>query len=126
MPNKSLPLNEYNYSSLSTGWRPIGLNGAPLACCAACHGLDGTGAVTEGQAPNLAILDSAHIAARLREYASGARQSGIVAVVASSLSEPQIDALATYFADWPPILPISPTARRLHRPPSRGGAPDPG
>lgn len=95
------PMEEYNYSSPSTGWRPIGLGDAPLAYCAACHGLDGTGAVTGGQAPNLAILSEERIATRLREYASGKRASGIMAVVASSLSEPQIDALALYFSALP-------------------------
>jgi len=98
---KAPPLDEYLYSVPSTGWRPIGLDGAPLAHCEACHGKDGTGAPTGGQAPNIAILSRQAIAQRLRDYASGRRQSGIMAVMASSLSEPQIDALAEHFAALP-------------------------
>ncbi|PTW49485.1 c-type cytochrome [Rhodovulum kholense] len=105
------PLEDYLYSAPSTGWRPIGLGDTPLRYCVACHGTDGTGAPTGGQAPNLAILDADTIATRLRDYASGARQSGIMATVATSLSGPQIDALAEHFAGLPDrTLGVPPSA----------------
>ncbi|WP_414897309.1 c-type cytochrome [Rhodovulum sp. YEN HP10] len=95
------PIEEYLYSVPSTGWRPIGLQDVPVAYCAACHGTDGTGAPTGGQAPNLSLLDADTIAARLRAYADGTRESGMMATVASSLSGPQIEAVAAYYADLP-------------------------
>jgi len=99
--DEAAPIEDYLYAAPSTGWRPIGLQDVPVAYCAACHGADGTGAPTGGQAPNLAILDADTIAARLRAYAEGTRESGIMATVASSLSGPQIEALAAYYADLP-------------------------
>lgn len=75
------------------------MDSVPLSYCAACHGLDGSAAPTDGYAPSLSLHTEAFIANRLHDYASGARPSGIMAVVANALSEPQIEALTEYFSD---------------------------
>ena len=92
------PADEYLTASPGTGWRPLGLDAAPVARCAACHGLDGTGSPTGGHAPNIAIHDKAFIAKRLHDYATGRMPSGIMAIIASGLSSSQIDAVAEYYA----------------------------
>lgn len=105
----SPPLNEYAYLAPTPGWTPIGLDERPLGRCTACHGADGSGTVTNGHAPNLTLLDETKIAAALRGYADGSRPSGMMAIVASSLSSGQIDALAAHFAALPDVPSPKPT-----------------
>lgn len=103
------PLDEYGYTSPSIGWRPFGFENRPLSSCVACHGTNGTSAVVHGNAPNLTMLSEPEIERHLRDYASGARSSGYMAVAASALSGPQIRALAQYYSrggPQPSNLPI--------------------
>lgn len=97
----SPPADEYAYLAPTAGWTPIGLDERPLGRCTACHGADGSGAATNGHAPNLTLLDKDRITTSLRGYADGSKPSGIMAVVASSLSGDQIEALAAHFAALP-------------------------
>ena len=67
------------------------------ATCAACHGTDGRAA--EGQAmPGLAGLARERIAAELRAFRDGSRPGTVMPQIAKGYSDPQIDALAAYFA----------------------------
>jgi cytochrome c553 len=104
----SPPFDEYAYLAPTPGWTPIGLDERPLGRCAACHGADGSGSATNGHAPNLTILGADEIAAALRGYADGSRPSGIMAVVASALSEDQITALAAHYAALPDVASPAP------------------
>jgi cytochrome c553 len=70
------------------------------ATCAACHGTDGRAA--EGQAmPGLAGLARERIAAELRAFRDGSRPGTVMPQIAKGYSDPQIDALAAYFAGVP-------------------------
>jgi cytochrome c553 len=106
----SPPADEYAYLAPTAGWTPIGLDERPLGRCAACHGADGSGAVTNGHAPNLTLLSEADIADALRGYADGSRPSAIMAVVASALSGDQIAALARHYAALPDVASPAPRA----------------
>jgi cytochrome c553 len=66
--------------------------------CAACHSPDGN-ATTLGQYPRLAGQYHDYLAQALREYKSGDRKNAIMAGFAGTLSEPEIQALATYYAN---------------------------
>jgi cytochrome c553 len=70
------------------------------ATCAACHGTDGR--AVEGQAmPALAGLARERIAAELRAFREGSRPGTVMPQIAKGYSDPQIDALAAYFAGVP-------------------------
>ena len=70
------------------------------ATCAACHGTDGRAA--EGQAmPGLAGLARERIATELRAFRDGSRPGTVMPQIAKGYSDPQIDALAAYFAAVP-------------------------
>ena len=70
------------------------------ATCAACHGTDGRAA--EGQAmPALASLARERIATELRAFREGSRPGTVMPQIAKGYSDPQIDALAAYFAGLP-------------------------
>jgi cytochrome c553 len=71
-----------------------------LPACVQCHGPGGAGV---GAAfPALAGQSSAYIAAQLRAFKAGTRPGGplnLMKVVASKLSDPDIDAVAKHFGD---------------------------
>jgi cytochrome c553 len=69
---------------------------AKALVCQACHGLDGISKVPD--APNIAGQTEAYLATQLRAFKSGARKNEAMTVVASSLSDADIDNLAAYFA----------------------------
>jgi cytochrome c553 len=64
--------------------------------CAVCHGP--LGLSTTPDAPNLAGQPAIYVAAQLRAYRSGARKHEVMAVMAKSLSDAEIDDLAAWFA----------------------------
>ncbi|MGJ3262693.1 MAG: c-type cytochrome [Salinarimonas sp.] len=68
--------------------------------CARCHGADGLGR-GEGAFPELAGQKETYLYASLKAYAQGARQSGFMRPVAVGLSEPEMRALAAYYAELP-------------------------
>lgn len=98
---------EYLYATPATAYPDHQQLGIPVAQCAACHGPLGTGASTVGQAPNLTIQSADYIASALRSYAAGDRHSGYMQVVATGLSNPQIDALADYYANQLPTQGVA-------------------
>lgn len=67
--------------------------------CAGCHGTDGA---SPGAAiPVIGGLDAAYIARTLRDYRSGARGFYVMRIVAAGFDDPQIDAIAAWFAERP-------------------------
>ena len=101
VPPQSGPVDEYAYASPSTEWRDLALGGLPLQTCVNCHGVEGTGAPTKGEAPNLSIQSVGYLRDALGAYAHRQRHSGFMEPLASDLSPTQIDGLAAYFAGRP-------------------------
>ena len=83
-------------------------NGGALSGCASCHGRDGMG--RDGDAfPIIAGQSEAYLLATLKDFASGARQSGIMQPAASRVSEQQLRDLAAHYASQP--RPARPAAQ---------------
>ena len=66
------------------------------ASCAICHGTEGR-AVTKDMA-SLAGLPKEHIARQLRDFRDGKRPATVMHQLAKGYTDPQIDALAAWFA----------------------------
>ena len=66
------------------------------AACAICHGTDGR-AVTKDLIP-LAGLPRDHIATQMRDFRDGKRPATVMHQIAKGYTDPQIDALAAWFA----------------------------
>ena len=72
---------------------------AKAAVCAACHGADGKAAIPTY--PNLAGQNEGYLKLALKAYKNGERkagQAGIMAGMATPLSDADIDNLAAYFS----------------------------
>jgi cytochrome c553 len=69
---------------------------AKAAACAACHGSFGMS--TLPNAPNLAGQPDIYLIEQLRAYRSGKRGNEVMAVVARTLSDRDIDDLASWYA----------------------------
>jgi sulfide dehydrogenase cytochrome subunit len=71
--------------------------GAQLAAmCASCHRLDGQ----DQGIPSIIGLDENKLAGMLAEFKSDKRKSQIMGVVARSLSDEEVAAVAHYLATW--------------------------
>lgn len=68
---------------------------AKAAMCQACHGLDGMSKVPD--APNIAGQNEAYLVTQLRAFKSGARKNEAMTLVASTLSDQEMEDLAAYF-----------------------------
>jgi cytochrome subunit of sulfide dehydrogenase len=66
------------------------------SACAICHGTDGR-AATKDVVP-LAGLPREHIASQMRAFRDGQRPATVMHQIAKGYSDPQIDALAAWFA----------------------------
>ncbi len=66
------------------------------SACAICHGTDGR-AVTKDVIP-LAGLPREHIASQMRAFRDGQRPATVMHQIAKGYTDPQIDAIAAYFA----------------------------
>ena len=66
------------------------------AACAICHGTDGR-AATKDVVP-LAGLPASHIASQMRAFRDGQRPATVMHQIAKGYTDPQIDALAAWFA----------------------------
>jgi sulfide dehydrogenase cytochrome subunit len=72
-------------------------NGRNLAsACAICHGTEGR-AVTKDLIP-LAGLPREHIATQMRAFRDGQRPATVMHQIAKGYTDPQIDAMAAWFA----------------------------
>jgi cytochrome c553 len=92
------PIGEFLYAAPASGFSDATVHADPTATCARCHGADGTGAVTGGEAPNLTIQDASYLRTSLEAYVSGARKSGFMQNIAAQLSGAQIVALSDHYA----------------------------
>jgi cytochrome c553 len=95
------PRIEYLYAAPAAGFEDGAVHDHAIAVCARCHGLDGTGGATGGEAPNLTIQDPSYLTAALESYIRGDRRSGFMRTIAAELTEPQIKALSSYYAGLP-------------------------
>jgi len=66
------------------------------AGCAICHGTEGR-AVTKDVVP-LAGLPKEHIATQMRAFRDGKRPATVMHQIAKGYTDPQVDALAAWFA----------------------------
>ena len=94
----SQPKDEFLYAAPASGFADTTVHADPTATCARCHGTDGTGTVTGGEAPNLTIQDAAYLRKSLEAYTSGVRKSGFMQNIAAQLSGAQVAALSDYYA----------------------------
>jgi cytochrome c553 len=69
---------------------------AKALMCQACHGLDGLSKVPD--APNIAGQTEPYLVAQLQEFKTGVRKNDAMTVVASSLSDTDIENLAAYYS----------------------------
>jgi cytochrome c553 len=69
---------------------------AKAQMCQACHGVDGLSKVPD--APNLAGQIEGYLVAQLKAFKSGERKNEAMTLVASSLSDADIDNLAAWYA----------------------------
>jgi sulfide dehydrogenase cytochrome subunit len=70
------------------------------ASCAACHGTHGK--VVEGsQVPSLAGLDKTYLLTQMQAFKAGTRPASVMHQISKGYSDPQIEAMASYFAAQP-------------------------
>lgn len=99
----ALVLGEAAHGALAVSGASIARTGVParsVPACVACHGAAGEGSTAQ-QAPRLAHQNADYLAAQLAAFASGARQSAVMAPVAKALDADQRRAAAAYFASLP-------------------------
>ena len=65
------------------------------AACALCHGTNG---INAGGLPDIGGMPRDHIAQQLRDFRDGKRPATIMHQIAKGYTEPQIAALAEFFA----------------------------
>jgi sulfide dehydrogenase cytochrome subunit len=70
------------------------------ASCANCHGTDGH-AVQGSAVPGLAGMPRDYMVQQLRAFRDGSRPATVMHQIAKGFSEPQVQALAGYFAAQP-------------------------
>ena len=68
------------------------------APCAICHGTEGRSATRDGVLIPLAGLPRDHIATQMRAFRDGKRPATVMHQIAKGYTDPQIDALAAWFA----------------------------
>ena len=72
-------------------------SGAALAQkCEACHGLDGLAKIAE--APNIAGQSEQYLIEQLTAFKTGERHNEMMAIVAPTLSDKDIEDLASYYS----------------------------
>ncbi|MYZ48933.1 c-type cytochrome, partial [Propylenella binzhouense] len=86
-------------SAEETAYRVAALGdvGTPLVACARCHGFRGQGGGA-GAFPRLAGQKADYLLQALRDYATGARPSGIMRAVAAELTDAERAKLAAFYA----------------------------
>lgn len=85
-----------------------GISNATIATCAGCHGADGRG---RGQ-PDMPVLGGqspTYLRVALEAYATGKRQSAVMANAAATLTPTEMTRLADHFAAMPGIGGVTPS-----------------
>lgn len=103
----SYPRQDYAYLTPADGFSDPRLKSEPIAVCSRCHGTDGTGSATLGEAPNLTIQSARYLEASLNAFAKGQRKSGFMQQIAGQLTQSQMKDLAAYYAHMPAKAPPS-------------------
>ena len=70
--------------------------------CIACHAIDGTSARPD--APHLSGQVELYLELQLRAYRDGSRKNEMMKIIASSLSDEDIEDLAAWYASVPIIV----------------------
>jgi sulfide dehydrogenase cytochrome subunit len=68
------------------------------ASCAICHGTEGRTTTKDSPLIPLAGLPRDHIATQMRAFRDGKRPATVMHQIAKGYSDPQIDAIAAWFA----------------------------
>ena len=68
------------------------------APCAICHGTEGRSATSDSPLIPLAGLPRDHIATQMRAFRDGKRPATVMHQIAKGYTDPQIDAIAAWFA----------------------------
>ena len=76
-----------------------------VADCARCHGTDGLGRGPLGAFPGIAGQPQAYLAATLKAFQMGTRQSGYMQSAAARYDDAVLERLATYYAGQPAAAP---------------------
>jgi cytochrome c553 len=104
------PKDEHLYAAPAYGFSDTSFHDNPATSCARCHGADGSGAATDGEAPNLTIQNAAYLQQSLEAYTRGSRKSGFMQTIAAQLTGAQDAALAHYYAGLTVKTVVSPPA----------------
>ena len=95
--NLAAYFTELKCESALTADKQAALPGHSIAAkCTACHGANGVS--TNRSWPNLVGQSQAYLVSALKHYSSGARKNAIMAGIVKSLSDVEIDNVATYYA----------------------------
>ena len=89
-------------TELKPSGRVVGAAPKSSQTCVACHGNDGVGILPEY--PNLAGQHKDYIVNSLRSYKSGVRKNAIMAGMAATLTEKDIQEVAQYYSSQRPGL----------------------
>jgi len=68
------------------------------SACAICHGTEGRPAVKDSPLIPLAGLPKDHIATQMRAFRDGKRPATVMHQIAKGYTDPQIDAIAAWYA----------------------------
>lgn len=91
-PEGNMALLQRGGALAATGMRP---GSDPVTACSSCHGAGASGV------PRLAGQPAGYIAAQLRAWQAGRRRNdplGVMISVAEALADPDVDAVAAYYA----------------------------
>ncbi|HEX3058988.1 MAG TPA: c-type cytochrome [Usitatibacter sp.] len=80
----------------ATGIDPLASAKSAVQACAGCHGENGVSAMAG--TPNLTAHDPKYFVSAMQAYKAGKRKNDMMKGMASSLSEPDLDGVALYFA----------------------------
>ncbi len=110
LPNIGMAAEDFILLETSTHIRTL------AASCAACHGTNGNAVGDNNkdtETLSLAGLKSSHIAQRLMDFRTGARNSTVMHHHATGLTLEEINHLADYFSHQKPVKHFSPKPQPL-------------
>lgn len=90
------------FAAVKPAAAPAGTAPPAAATCAACHGADGVGTLSEN--PTLAGQHADYLVQALNDYRRGKRSNPIMSGFASQLAADDIQAIAAYYAKQPGLV----------------------